>query len=360
MTTCRLQTGLGPTFLVDSFLVLIVVAEPLDPRRAKGHRYTLSHYISQLSQCIAIFPPRPAPQKLPYRSQRGGEGRGYRSSSCRLEGIAFLGCITVFCIANRSLMDHWVRITTRNRRLLVRFGWKGPKGDARKGDKEKHSENTLTIPWQRLKTPWWYPEFALFLDVQWISLHPLCGCQGIAPFQSFIWHMIHNRPGIHPARTSNYNLHLQRSIGVTERGGAFLRTSQHFLDHFEEESHSKHLLEPLKIAENLWELLRPLPLFLLPPLPLYETCSPCASTEACQRISCFFFCNEGIYLWSLAGTLRAWLFGAQDKGPNLNFYLRLFLKAYSCLKNSSTTSRWRAWFPCHRLNKSSKSQNWCN
>ena len=49
------------------------------PYRATGYSYTYRTSVLQVSQGISLYPPN-----LPYRSQRGGDGRGYRSSSCPL------------------------------------------------------------------------------------------------------------------------------------------------------------------------------------------------------------------------------------------------------------------------------------
>ena len=66
------------------------------PYRAIGYSYTYRTYVFQVSQGIALNPPRFA-----LSQPRGGGGRGYRSSSCPLQGIALHGGVT-----DRSLMGH--------------------------------------------------------------------------------------------------------------------------------------------------------------------------------------------------------------------------------------------------------------
>ena len=66
-----------------------LVAQPLDPPcRAIGYRYTYRTYVFEVSQGIALYPP-----KFVLSLPRGEGGRGYRSSSCALEGIALYGGI---------------------------------------------------------------------------------------------------------------------------------------------------------------------------------------------------------------------------------------------------------------------------
>ena len=69
--------------------VLALVAQRLDPPyRAIGYSYTYRTYVFQVSQGIALFPP-----KLALLQPRRGGGKGYRSSSCPLQGIALYGGI---------------------------------------------------------------------------------------------------------------------------------------------------------------------------------------------------------------------------------------------------------------------------
>ena len=69
---------------------LALVAQLFDPPYcARGYRYTYRTYVVQVSQGTRYTPP-----SLPHRSLGpGGGGRGCRSSSCPLEGIALSGGI---------------------------------------------------------------------------------------------------------------------------------------------------------------------------------------------------------------------------------------------------------------------------
>ena len=53
------------------------------PYRATGYRYTYRTYVFQVSQGMALYPP-----KFAQSQSRGGGGKGNRRSSCSLEGIA--------------------------------------------------------------------------------------------------------------------------------------------------------------------------------------------------------------------------------------------------------------------------------
>ena len=66
-------------------------ARPPPRYRTIGYSYTYRTYVFQVPQGIALYPP--PPPKLPHRSREKGCRRGYRSSSCPLEGIALYGGI---------------------------------------------------------------------------------------------------------------------------------------------------------------------------------------------------------------------------------------------------------------------------
>ena len=77
---------------------------PLPPPSHKTHRYTLSHLILSLKFEVSQGVTRYLLLKVAALLQpREGRGRGYRSSSCSLEGVPLQGYCT-FSIANRGLI----------------------------------------------------------------------------------------------------------------------------------------------------------------------------------------------------------------------------------------------------------------
>ena len=79
------------TILFKYCKFLCLVAQPLNPpppHRAIGYSYTYRAYVFQALQGIALYP-----LKFALSQPRGGDGRGYRSSSCPLEGMALYGGI---------------------------------------------------------------------------------------------------------------------------------------------------------------------------------------------------------------------------------------------------------------------------